>query len=254
MSIHLQSVPLPMDRIDNAMNINDLSSNSSGNDFKIRTQMKDMDVMEDILENKLLGFKNKRQLVNFQNQGEMLFYKLESEYIEILFMGNFQKDQTINFINHLNYEYLSQTNNINAYREIVNDYTETSIEEVKEKVAQPKPKFSISTNMKNMSIIDSIRTESYLGYNSMDELDRFLSKGEIALKKTENGTYDIVFIGNFDKAEAKSYVENLSDEYALKVQELTYMKVIEKLKEKNYSLESEVIDNNDSIVLTVNMK
>ena len=40
---------------------------------------------------------------------------------------------------------------------------------------------------------------------------------------------------------------------ANKIQEITYEKVLEKIKEKNYSLESELIDTSDSIVLTINV-
>lgn len=58
---------------------------------------------------------------------------------------------------------------------------------------------------------------------------------------------------NFDEKEAEKFFQNLSDKYTTQIQEITYEKVLEKIKEKNYFLESEIVDSQDSIVLTINI-
>ncbi|MDO5826254.1 MAG: hypothetical protein Q4Q22_07725, partial [Methanosphaera sp.] len=60
-------------------------------------------------------------------------------------------------------------------------------------------------------------------------------------------------IGDYDEKEAINYVENITDEYTLHVQEQTYLKVLEKIEKENLTLESEIVDNEDSIVLTLNI-
>ncbi|AWX32161.1 hypothetical protein [Methanosphaera sp. BMS] len=251
MSIHLKTVSLDMDRIDKAISINDLSRDSRGVDFKVHTQMTDMNLVESILQDKLLGFKNKRNLINFRNQGQMIFYyENNTDGLSIVFFGNYPKNDTIMFINNLTKEYLTQTNQMYLYEQIPYD-VESFEEEVAKKVELKTLK--ISTNMKNKAVIESIMDTSYLGYNSKKEIDDFKNRGLIVLNKADDDTYDVVFLGDYENSEAEEFVENLSYEYANKIQEITYEKVLEKIHQKNYSLESEVIDANDSIVLTLNV-
>ncbi len=251
MSIHLKTVSLDMDRIDKAISINDLSRDSRGVDFKVHTQMTDMNLVESILQDKLLGFKNKRDLINFRNQGQMIFYyENNTDGLSIVFFGNYPKNDTIMFINNLTKEYLTQTNQMYLYEQIPYD-VERFKEEVAKKVELKTLK--ISTNMKNKAVIESIMDTSYLGYNSKKQIDDFKNKGLIVLNKSDDDTYDVVFLGDYENSEAEEFVENLSYEYANKIQEITYEKVLEKIRQKNYSLESEVIDTNDSIVLTLNV-
>lgn len=240
-----------MDRIDKAISINDLSRDSSGVDFKVHTQMTDMNLVESILQDKLLGFKNKRDLINFRNQGQMIFYyENNTDGLSIVFFGNYPKNDTLMFINNLTKEYLTQTNQMYLYEQIPYD-VESFEEEVAKKVELKTLK--ISTNMKNKAVIESIMDTSYLGYNSKKEIDDFKNRGLIVLNKSDDDTYDVVFLGDYENSEAEEFVENLSYEYANKIQEITYEKVLEKIRQKNYSLESEVIDTNDSIVLTLNV-
>lgn len=240
-----------MERIDKAISINELSRDTRGVDFKVHTQMTDMNLLESILQDKLLGFKNKRDLINFRNQGQMIFYyENNSDNLSIVFFGNYPKNDTIMFINNLTKEYLTQTNQMYLYEQIPYD-----VEHFKEEVAKKVElkTLKISTNMKNKAVIESIMDTSYLGYNSKKEIDDFKNKGLIVLNKSDDDTYDVVFLGDYENSQAEEFVENLSYEYANKIQEITYEKVLEKIRQKNYSLESEVIDTNDSIVLTLNV-
>lgn len=239
---------IDMARIDNAVSIQNLDEYSRGVDFKIQTQMTDMDTVESILQNKLMGFKNKRDLKNFQNQGNMFFYTEDNtDKISILFMGDYTKNDAIIFVDNLYRQYRAETNPTVNYEQTSSD-VDFITEEVKK---EPVKSFKITSNMKNRSVIQSILDTSFLGYTSKVQVDEFKNKGKIILNKTDDGSYDVIFLGEYDQKEAENFVNNLSDEYANKIQEITYEKVLEKIREKNYSLESELVDNNDSIVLTL---
>ena len=290
MSIHLETVPLPIDRIANALYIEEINGSTYGMDFRAQSEVTDLNMLQEILETSLLGFKNKRSLEDFNNRGAMFFYYVNGR-IEIAFLGNFPKRETIQFLENINREYFIRTNqlyrlqNFNKQEEIVEpkkehikepvkkkekedfvhiethqnteDITDDEVEEVFEKVVEevvePPKRLVVSTNMKNIDYLEEVRKESYLGYNSKEELERFTNIGEILPSLNTNATYDIVFVGDYDEREAKEYVKNLQDEYALKVQEKTYEHLLEKIRENDYSLESEMIDNEDSIVLTLNI-
>ena len=60
-------------------------------------------------------------------------------------------------------------------------------------------------------------------------------------------------MGDYDEEEATRYVNNITEEYTLIVQEQTYLKVLEKIEKENITLESEIVDNEDSIILTLNI-
>ena len=107
--------------------------------------------------------------------------------------------------------------------------------------------------MKNIDIIESIMKENFLGFHSQEELNEFKERGKISLNKLEDNTYELVFFGNYQKDEVSNYVKNLNDAYKSKIQEITYVKLIEKIKKNNYKLEKEIIDNENSIILTLNI-
>lgn len=107
--------------------------------------------------------------------------------------------------------------------------------------------------MKNIDIIESIMKENFLGFHSQEELNEFEERGKISLNKLEDNTYELVFFGNYQKDEVSNYVKNLNDAYKSKIQEMTYVKLIEKIKKNNYKLEKEIIDNENSIILTLNI-
>lgn len=270
MSLHLYSTPLPLDLIVNSLYLEDISKSTYNTDFKVKTIVDDMDLLEDILESSLLGFKNKRALINYENKGVMYFY-FNDGTIEILFSGNYSKEKTKMFIENINKEYLIRTHqyteekveqktNIATNHEHVETKKPEKKNHIKNKnpiviepVKEPPKKLRITTNMTNFNLIKSVQKDSYIGFNSEKELKDFENIGQIVQQKNQKGTYDIIFIGNYDKNQAQKYVENLYNEYALKVQEETYLNVLEKIKKNNYRLESEIVDNQNSIVLTLNI-
>ena len=233
MSLHLQSVPRSLgssdlDKIDAAVDITELGDKVNGVSFKVKTNVDNLAGMDVVFDNpnNFFGFKNKQKLMEFRNKGEMLFYTQGGQKVEILFTGNFPREDTINFVNAICAEYTKITG---------------------------VPKFKISTIMTNSYVIESIMRSSFLGFASQEDLMKFKGNGKILLNKTTEGTYDIMFVGDFNRKEAKSYVQNLTDEYKEAIQEITYNKVMDKIKKEKYVVESEVVDNNNSIILTLNI-
>jgi hypothetical protein len=49
-------------------------------------------------------------------------------------------------------------------------------------------------------------------------------------------------------------MNDLNAEYALNAQEDTYLNLIENLKEKNMEIEEEVVEEDNTIVLTINLE
>ena len=124
--------------------------------------------MEDILENSLLGFKNKRSLINYRDTGLMCFNTLDNGQIQIALLGGYDINDSVIFLNNLTKEYFLRTNQMNLYEEIVLQDNKTGYSN---KVINPKNEIKlkkqlISTNMKNKEIIQNIMKTSYLGYNT----------------------------------------------------------------------------------------
>jgi len=241
MSIHLESVALPLDKIDNALYIDSLDNTSGYVEVKTKTNMTDFDVMEDILANSTVGFKSKRDLMNFQDNG-MMYYYFEGDTIEIAFFGTFKKKDINTFVTALNTEFYNKT-----HQSLTN--SDVELQEVTETVN----KFKIPSILKNKSIIDEVLENSYGGFLTKNELEEFQNIGKIIVQQAPDDTYDFIFIGDYEEDQAKNYVKSITEEYSLKVQEETYLKVLEKINKQNISLESEIIDNEDSIVLTLKL-
>ena len=116
MSLHLQSVPRSLgssdlDKIDAAVDITELGDKVNGVSFKVKTNVDNLAGMDVVFDNpnNFFGFKNKQKLMEFRNKGEMLFYTQGGQKVEILFTGNFPREDTINFVNAICAEYTKIT-------------------------------------------------------------------------------------------------------------------------------------------------
>lgn len=95
------------------------------------------------------------------------------------------------------------------------------------------------------------------GDNIIAEIDDL----KLEFKKQENEPYLLKVScmssnkikGSFEKAISELMV-NLEEEYTANVQEISYRKIKERLEQKNLSIDSEEILDDDSIVLTINLE
>ena len=72
-------------------------------------------------------------------------------------------------------------------------------------------------------------------------------------RNSESEPYNVV-ISHLEQDSADEKINDLNAEYALNVQEESYLSIIEKLKENNMELESEEVLEDDTIVLTINLE
>lgn len=253
MSLHLQGSAYGLkelkDTINAAENIESIKDDGSGVTFKAKTNVLDLKGIDDVFEStetNFLGFRSKRELLEFTDKGYMSFYSLHGGKVEILFVGGFPIEDSVRFVNAICAEYSRITG-----APALKIESPSKLEQIKKE--REVPKFKISTVMTNAEVMESIMKDSFLGFSSKGELDKFKGNGKILLNKTPEGTYDLIFAGDFRKEEAKRYVQYLTEEYKVEIQEITYNNVMEKIREKKYSVESETIDNNDNILLTINV-
>ncbi len=72
-------------------------------------------------------------------------------------------------------------------------------------------------------------------------------------KNNEQDAYNLEISKITDEDECSQLLEDLESEYGLNIQELTYRKILERIKDKNMRLEGEYVEDDNSIVLTIDL-
>lgn len=73
----------------------------------------------------------------------------------------------------------------------------------------------------------------------------------ILFKKDENDVFQVLVSAKCSQTQIESYLSEIYDEYTTIVQQKTYKKLVEKIKDRNLHLESEEVTEDNSIVLTL---
>lgn len=111
----------------------------------------------------------------------------------------------------------------------------------------------IQTIMRNASILQE--TAVNLGYEPVilneHQMEIQLEEGNMIFHSGEDDIFLATFRGNISKENAESYMTEFHDAYTTLVQQRTYQKLLEKIKERNLNLESEKVTEDNSIVLTL---
>ena len=114
----------------------------------------------------------------------------------------------------------------------------------------------------NQTIVNSYITDKDLleeaikqyGIKIMDnenELKALVEKGNIIFSQNDSGTYDLIFTGEFTNEDCENITSAIYDEYTLIVQQQVYENLINNIEKKDYTIESEVTTDDDSIVITL---
>lgn len=111
----------------------------------------------------------------------------------------------------------------------------------------------IPTNIREKNILIKSLSNYIQRLIDQEQLQDFEDTGSITVEESENGTYNLCFQGYFRQYDIDEIKKEILPEYAEDLQEITYNKIIEKIKENNLNIESEDITNDDSILLTVNI-
>ncbi|HEX3013434.1 MAG TPA: hypothetical protein VHO92_04060 [Methanobacterium sp.] len=85
-------------------------------------------------------------------------------------------------------------------------------------------------------------------------MDINLEEYELIFKFNDENIFEAVFRGNITQEHAEEMVSEIYGEYTKLVQEQVYYKVLENIQEHNMELESESIQDDNSIVLTLNIQ
>ena len=111
----------------------------------------------------------------------------------------------------------------------------------------------METIMRDASILQEATVN--LGYESdilnKQQMKIQLESGNIIFHKGEDDIFLAIFSGDISKENAENYLTEFQDAYTTLVQQNTYQKLLEKIKERNLNLESEEVTEDNSIVLTL---
>lgn len=121
-----------------------------------------------------------------------------------------------------------------------------------------KPMFSrtLKTNFTDREVLIKTLEEygaeeiDFDGYNVSCDL---LGMRLLYSKNYSKGSYDLEINKITDENECSKILEDLSDEYGSNVQEMTYKKIIERIKSQNFHISSEEIEDDNSIILTIDV-
>ncbi len=76
----------------------------------------------------------------------------------------------------------------------------------------------------------------------------------LSLARTDSGTFEALFPGTVPQAQAQTVLEQLDAEYTRLVQERVYEQVVERAQQQGLALESERVEEDNSIVLTLRVE
>lgn len=115
---------------------------------------------------------------------------------------------------------------------------------------------SLETPFMNREIL--LKTlEEYGVQNIVEEYGKIMGKFDtysLSFEKMEADKPYFLTISYLSKNNPEEKLNDLSSEYALNVQEESYLNIIEKLKESNMQIEEEEVMEDNTIVLTINLE
>ncbi len=112
------------------------------------------------------------------------------------------------------------------------------------------------TKMKNALILQEavINLEYQPTILNKDQMEIQLKDGNIIFEKNEDNTLQATFNENIPQEQVEAFIAEIYDEYSALVQQQTYEKLLENIKNRNLNLESEEITEDNSIVLTLTVQ
>ena len=90
--------------------------------------------------------------------------------------------------------------------------------------------------------------------NNGNEIFGSVDNYNLTFKRNSSDEPYKVRISCKENENASSKLDDLNSEYAMNVQEDAYLHIVEKLKDNNMSIEEEVVEDDNTIVLTVNIE
>ncbi|ASS87231.1 hypothetical protein GLN3_09125 [Geobacillus lituanicus] len=128
-----------------------------------------------------------------------------------------------------------------------------SVSAMLEKTGEMDHTFKVTTIMKDESLLQKALEQYGCNVNVLtkDNYETEIEKTKILFQKNNDGVFEAVFDEDVKLEDAANFIENLTSEYKYVLQQETYRKVIERAKEKGFILESEEIQGDRTIMLTL---
>jgi len=116
---------------------------------------------------------------------------------------------------------------------------------------QAETSFSLETRMTDPRMLQAaLENCGCQSVSTGATVDSAIQGARIVFEPGENGAINAVFFGGIASIQADEFIASLYCEYTRLVQQDVYQKVVERAAAKGLSLESEEIQQDDSIVLT----
>ena len=185
-------------------------------------------------------------------------YKTKEEVLELLKNNNIenifkQTETEIRFrVNNKNYKYIRKDKKQNFYLESEQKIPLVNI------VSGQKP-ITTKTQKTNYTYKETlIKTLSEHGATNIISDDFNVTCEMFGMKlhyskDFKNDAYNLEIMQITNQSECEQLLQDLDEEYGLNIQDLTYRKILERIKDKNMRLESEEVSEDNSIVLTIDL-
>lgn len=113
----------------------------------------------------------------------------------------------------------------------------------------------IQTRMRDDElIVQALKTLGCAAELSSAGIRATRNRFEFAFSRSEDGVLQARFGPDVSPEEAEAFVQDLDDEYARLVQERVYRRVVERAEEYGMTLESEEVEEDNSILLTLRVR
>lgn len=124
----------------------------------------------------------------------------------------------------------------------------------KEKIDQGEY-YKVNTSMKDEEILKEA-LENRGGSTILEEMQMEVSIGDVDIifQREENDTISAFFHRELEQSIAEEYIEHTEIEYKRIVQQQTYEKLLQRAKSEGLILQSEQVNEEDTIVLTFNVE
>lgn len=185
-------------------------------------------------------------------------YKTRDEILDLLYQNNIENiskrtETEIRFrVNNKNYKYIRNNKNENFNLESEQKISLVNIVAGKYPITSRTLKTNYTDKeslVKTLSEHEAVNIISD-DYNITCEL---LGMKMHYSKDCRNSGYNLEITQIRNEEECSKILVDLEEEYALNVQDLTYRKIIERIKNKNMRLERESVEDDNTIVLTIDV-
>jgi hypothetical protein len=121
----------------------------------------------------------------------------------------------------------------------------------KKSLAQQPNHFAIETRMTDARLLEvALQNCGCRSIASSQQLTTAFESAEILFQPAANGAFDAVFSGEIEAEQANAFIGDVFTEYTRLVQEDVYLKLKQRAAARGMMLESEQLQNDNSITLT----